>query len=72
MKCEICGRPAESQFCELHLKAYENLVEKYEVWKKALKLTWTEYLNKILENPDAGLWVKEAATHLLSRPSSEE
>jgi len=67
MKCEICGREANSQFCELHKTAHENLLEKFEAWKKALNLTWTEYLNEVLRNPDAGLWVKEVAKHLLSQ-----
>ena len=67
MKCEICGREASSQFCDLHKTAYENLVEKFEVWKKALKITWTGYLDEILRNPDAGIWVKEVAKQLVSQ-----
>ncbi len=72
MKCEICGREANSQFCEFHKKAYENLVEKYEAWNKALKITWTEYLKEILRNPNAGLWVKEVAKQMLSHESPKE
>lgn len=72
MRCEICGREAESRFCELHKKAYENLLEKYEVWKRAMGIDWTEYLNKILKNPNTGLWVKEIADKLLSSEQSEE
>jgi len=72
MKCEICGREADSQFCESHRKAYENLIEKCEVWKEALKITWNEYLNEILRNPFAGLWAKEVARHLLAQEPTKE
>jgi len=72
MTCEICGREASSRFCDLHKKAYENLVEKYEIWKKASKITWTEYLNEILRNPNTGLWVREVAQQLLSTGSPKE
>ena len=71
MKCEICGRETNSEFCELHKKAYENLIEKYELWKRASNITWTEYLKKILTNPNAGLWVKEVAQQLLRDGSSK-
>ncbi|KYH41386.1 MAG: hypothetical protein AYL32_005870 [Candidatus Bathyarchaeota archaeon B26-2] len=70
MKCEICGRRAESRFCELHKRAQENLREKYEEWKRAMDITWEEYLREVLKNPLTGLWVKEVARILLA--SSEE
>jgi len=72
MRCEICGREDYSQYCDLHKKAYENLVDNYDVWKKASKVTWTEYLNEVLKNPNTGLWVKEVAQRLLSSGSSKE
>lgn len=72
MKCDVCGREGKSRFCEFHRKAYENLVEKYDVWKRALEMTWTEYLNEISRNPNAGLWAKEVAKQLLVHESSEE
>jgi len=72
MRCEICGREASSQLCDSHKKAYENLVEKYKVWKEAADITWTEYLNEILRNPNSGLWVKEVAKQLLSQQSVKE
>jgi len=66
MTCRICGRDAESQLCELHKKAYENLIENYEDWKKAMNISWSEYLRKILENLYTGYWVREVIQHLLS------
>ncbi len=66
MKCEICGRDAESEFCELHMRAHENLRERYEAWRSAMDIGWREYLEEVLKNPYTGLWVKEVAQHLLN------
>jgi hypothetical protein len=48
----------------IHLKAYENIVEKYDCWRKALKLSWREYLSEIERNPLTGEWTKEVASYL--------
>jgi hypothetical protein len=49
----------------LHIKAYETIVKKYDVWKKALELSWKEYLSEIATNPLTGEWAKEVAVHLI-------
>jgi hypothetical protein len=43
------------------LKAYENIVEKYVVWRKALKISWEAYLSEIEKNSLTGNWAKEVA-----------
>jgi hypothetical protein len=48
----------------MHLKAYENIVEKYGVWRKALKVSWREYLSEIEQNSLTGEWAKEVANYL--------
>jgi len=63
-KCEICGREAGNKYCELHEKAYRNIVGKYDVWKNALDISWKEYLNDVVRNPYTGFWAKEVAEHL--------
>jgi hypothetical protein len=50
----------------LHLKAYENIVEKYDFWRKALKISWKEYLSEIEQNSLTGEWAKEVANYLIS------
>lgn len=73
MACEICGRKAESRFCELHEQAHANLLKSYDAWKKAMKASWTEYLEEIQKNPYAGVWVREVAENLLaSTPPKRE
>jgi hypothetical protein len=65
LKCRICSREAtESEYCELHMKAHENITKKYELWKKALGISWKEYLSEIAKNPFTGEWAKEVAEHL--------
>ena len=66
MKCKTCLREAtESNYCELHARAYENIIRKYDLWKKALGIGWKEYLSEIAENPLTGEWAKEVAQHLI-------
>ena len=69
MKCRICGKESTSGFCELHEMAYDNLLEGYKDWKKALNLAWTSYLRKVMMNPNTGLWAKEVAQELVSESS---
>jgi hypothetical protein len=67
LNCKACNREAgESDFCPLHLKAYENVVKKYDFWRKALKISWKEYLSEIEKNSLTGEWAKEVAGYLIS------
>ncbi len=56
----------ESDYCELHQKAYESLQRKFELWKKASNVEWTAYLQEVAKNPFTGIWAKEVAEKLLS------
>jgi len=66
LNCKICSREAsEDNYCELHMKAYESIVKKYEIWKRALEISWKEYLSEIVKNPLTGEWAKEVAEYLI-------
>jgi hypothetical protein len=65
VKCKICDKEAVSEYCEWHERAYANLVKEYDNWKKALEISWKEYLSEIAKNPYTGSWVKEVAEHLI-------
>jgi len=65
MKCGICSREAVERYCELHEKAYRSVVQTYEDWKKAVDISWKEYLNEIVKNPYTGSWAKEVAEKLM-------
>ena len=68
MKCKICSKEAiNEEYCLLHEKAYQNLMEKFETCKKALNVSWEDYLDAIIENPSAGTKAKEVAEALLSK-----
>ena len=56
-----------NEYCELHEKANKNIVEKYNAWKKALNISWKEYLNEIAKNPYTGSSAKELAAHLMKK-----
>jgi len=76
MQCKACSREAgERDFCLLHLKAYENIVEKYAFWRNAQGIFWKEYLSEIQQNSLTGEWAKEVANYLINnegRRSVEE
>jgi hypothetical protein len=67
LKCVLCHREAgKTDFCTLHLKAYENIVKKYDFWRKTLKISWREYLSEIEQNPLTGEWAKEVTNYLIN------
>ena len=68
LKCKICGKEAANEdYCVLHEKAYRNLMERFETWKKALGVSWKDYLREIVKNPFTGTKAKEVAENLLSK-----
>ncbi len=66
MKCMVCDREAVEKYCEFHEKAYQNVVQKFEDWKRAIGVSWKQYLETVLENSFTGAWAKEVAKQLLS------
>jgi predicted metal-binding protein len=72
MKCKVCDRETgKKEFCPSHLTAHENLTESYEIWRKALKIPWEEYLKEIKKNPLTGVWAKEVADYLINNEGTE-
>jgi len=72
--CVICQRLAEFSYeglrlCRFHGIAYERLREAYEAWSKKTKISFVEFLNKVLTLKSSGKYVKEVAELLLSRRS---
>jgi len=53
----------DSEYCQYHETAYENLLAGYQKWKRAQDITWIDYLNALIELKGTGMWVKEVATH---------
>lgn len=67
MRCKICNKEAISEYCELHEKAHVSLVQRYDDWKKALEISWKEYLNEVAKNEYSGVWTREVARYLLEK-----
>jgi len=61
MKCKACSRDAsQNEFCTYHEQAYDVLKKNYDVWCDAYgKLSWGEYLEKLLELKETGSWIKD-------------
>ena len=66
-ECIICGSEAiDMKLCRNHLRALENILEKYKVWVQAYgSLSWREYLKKISSLNVSGKWVREVAKGIL-------
>ena len=65
MKCKVCGREAQKDYCMFHEAACQNVVQKFEDWKQATAVSWREYLKELVENSFTGTWAKEVAEYLL-------
>jgi hypothetical protein len=72
LKCKICSREAiKHDFCAIHLRAYENVVEKYQDWREALNISWNQYLLDIQKNSLTGAWAKEVAKYLIEEEKED-
>jgi hypothetical protein len=72
MKCKICSRESVTKgYCQLHWRAYENVVEKFSVWVKALNVSWSQYLLEIQKNSLTGEWAKEVIKYLIEEEDED-
>ncbi|MGM0685693.1 MAG: hypothetical protein ACQET3_01850 [Promethearchaeati archaeon] len=56
----------ESNLCEYHQIAKENLERVYNSWKQGLDISYDSYLQKVLEIDLTGRWVKDVADAILA------
>lgn len=67
MKCVICFKDCEEEFCRWHKISYDKLVSSFKYWKEIKDISWKDYLKEIVDNPNSGSWVKEVALHILKK-----
>lgn len=73
MKCKVCSSEAlEDGFCVFHLKAYKEIIEKFNAWSKALSVSWRQYLIEIQKNSLTGEWAKEVVEYLIEEPDGDK
>lgn len=48
----------------LLFRAYQNVIEKFDVWMIASGTFWIDYLVKIQKNSLTGEWAKDVVKHL--------
>ena len=64
-KCSLCWRAASQslsegvKLCDIHMKAYLNLINMYKEWKKQLNLSFNEYITKLRKLSSVGRIVKD-------------
>lgn len=65
--CRLCEmrREGDSDYCAYHREALGNLEKAYEVWRKALKIEWKEFLELASDRLETGQWAREVAIDLL-------
>ena len=72
MNCKVCQRGAqEKDYCELHLRAYESILDRFKVWQRAIGLPWMQYIEEIQKNSLTGEWAKEVAKQLIREESKD-
>jgi len=72
LKCKICDNDCSNGgYCEPHNKAHEAVVKAYILWKRALEISWKEYLREIVNNPLTGEWSREVAQYLIENGERE-
>jgi len=72
LNCKLCSREAGNDgFCQLHSKAYSNVLEKFRVWEAALNVTWSQYLVDIQKNSLTGVWAKDVAMYLIEEENQK-
>ena len=73
LTCLICQREVEdNELCSFHLAAYNSLVQQYETWKKALVISWKDYLRKVEMNSVTGDWAREVANYLSKKEETKD
>lgn len=67
--CRLCyrRRMEGSDYCLHHQRAFENLEEKFATWNKALGMDWVEFLGRVSEMKETGVWAREIAASQLKK-----
>jgi DNA topoisomerase-1 len=63
----VCSRQAcRNGLCEFHAEARQKIIQEYNSWKKALDVSWKEYLSEVAKNQLTGQWAREQAKYMIS------
>ena len=68
-KCKICGKSSSEadDFCELHGRAYANVVNAFEKWSVAYsdRISMQGYLRMVRDRPETGEAAREVIDQML-------
>jgi hypothetical protein len=66
LNCPICSREVgERGYCRMLTVVCRVIIKKYDRWKKAMEISWKEYLSEIAKNPLTDEWAREVARYLI-------
>jgi len=57
----------EGEFCKWHKLSYEKLKETFKRWQDALEISWKQFLEEVIKNPNTGEWAREVAAYILKK-----
>jgi len=71
-ECDICLRPVLGQgnLCKYHAEAKHSLEDAFAAWKRAYKIEWDEYLERVMDEENLGDWAREVVIYLIERSDS--
>ena len=71
-ECPICNRTksSEKEFYNYHSIAFQKLKEGWNEWKKAIDLDWKDYLLRLYDVEELGLWIREIIDYLMLEEST--
>jgi hypothetical protein len=69
MKCKLCERETDTDLCGYHAEAKRRLEATFRAWVDAYgSISWAEYLDRIIRNPETGQWAVDVAKLMLRSP----
>ena len=77
-KCALCSRfivqdSNHGRYCVYHTQAYDALVAHYNSWNAAYgKLSWNEYLEKMIKMQETGHWIRQIAEAELQKEKEKK
>lgn len=73
-ECPICKRKVVqgSEFCEYHGIASENVHNTFDSWTAAMKISWEDYLIRLMDEENLGKFARDVVEYLIQQDDSSK